>query len=133
MRQWLAAMVAGLLLAAAGVSALLLLDNGSATVATDPGSATRQAMATDDEDERAEDRGHGPPPWAHGLAKLKMKHHGPAKAAKPWKALSPDQRHDLMERLSREHAAGMKAFATCVKAGRDDCEKPLPPGQAKRR
>ena len=133
MRQWLAAMVAGLLLAAAGASALLLLDNDSTAVATDPGSAGRQAVAADDEDERAGDRGHGPPPWAHGLAKLKVKHHEPAKASKPWKALSPDQRHDLMVRLSREHAAGMKAFSTCVKAGRDGCEKPLPPGQAKRR
>lgn len=128
-KRWLGAMVAGLLLAAAGGSALLLLDNGSTAVATDSGSSARQApVAGDQDEERDEDRGHGPPPWAHSHAKAM--HHGSGKA---WKALSPGQRHNLMKRLSREHADGMKAFVDCVKAGRSDCEKPLPPGLAKRR
>ena len=37
-----------------------------------------------------------------------------------------------MKRLTTQHAKGMKAFGACVKAGRSDCEKPLPPGLAKR-
>jgi hypothetical protein len=38
-----------------------------------------------------------------------------------------------MQRLARRHAAGMRAWAACTAAGRDGCEKPLPPGLAKRR
>ncbi len=46
--------------------------------------------------------------------------------------LTPAQRSALMERLATEHAQGMKAFGKCVAAGRTGCEKPLPPGHAKR-
>ena len=42
------------------------------------------------------------------------------------------QRKATMDRLVHEHAAGMKKFSACVEAGRRDCEKPLPPGLAKR-
>ncbi len=80
-----------------------------------------------DDDERAETGETGPPPWAHGHAGKQG--HGPGAA---WKALSPTQRSDLMKRLTTRHAQGMKAFGACVKAGRSDCEKPLPPGLAKR-
>jgi hypothetical protein len=50
-----------------------------------------------------------------------------------WKKLSPTQKADTMQRLSREHARGMRAWAACKAAGRDDCVRPMPPGHAKRR
>lgn len=124
-KSWLAVLVAGAVLAAAAVSALFLLGNGGAAVATDHAAATH-ASAGDDGD-RAETGETGPPPWAHGHAGKQG--HGPGAA---WKALSPTQRGDLMKRLTTQHAKGMKAFGACVKAGRSDCEKPLPPGLAKR-
>ena len=37
-----------------------------------------------------------------------------------------------MAKLVRAHEIGMKKFAACRAAGRDDCVKPLPPGLAKR-
>ncbi len=37
-----------------------------------------------------------------------------------------------MATLVKEHEQGMKAFAACRDAGGDDCEKPLPPGLAKK-
>ena len=37
-----------------------------------------------------------------------------------------------MAKLVRAHEIGMKKFAACRAAGRDDCVKPLPPGHAKR-
>jgi hypothetical protein len=70
---------------------------------------------------------HGPPPWAHGHGAK-----GQDKSLASWKAMSGAQRAATMDRLVREHAAGMKKFSACVQAGRRDCEKPLPPGLAKR-
>jgi len=130
-KRWLALMVAGLILAAAGGSALLLSGDGSAAAANDPGSSDSHQAPTDEdglEEEREGHRGFGPPPWAHSSSTTKD--HGPGRA---WKGLTPAQRADLMRRLSRDHADGMKAFGDCVQAGRSDCEKPLPPGHAKRR
>lgn len=128
-KRWLTAMVAGLILATAAGSGLVLLGTGPAAEATDPGTVARQfGSGAADDKERDADRGHGPPLWSYGHAK--MSHHGPGKL---WKVLSPGQRHDLMKRLSRAHAEGRKAFADCVQAGRSECEKPLPPGLAKRR
>ena len=49
-----------------------------------------------------------------------------------WKALSPSERASLMAKLVRAHEIGMRKFAACRAAGRDDCVKPLPPGLAKR-
>ena len=78
-------------------------------------------------------RGYGPPSWAHG-------HGDHDKAAKQqwkdaWRALSPTERKQRMRSLAAEHEAGMKEFSACVKAAkgqRGDCEKPIPPGQAKK-
>lgn len=57
-------------------------------------------------------------------------HRGPDAA---WKKLTPAEKAKKMATLSREHADGMKKWADCLAAGRDDCERPLPPGLAKRR
>jgi hypothetical protein len=50
-----------------------------------------------------------------------------------WKSLGPAQKADLMKKLTREHADGMRAWDACKAAGRDDCVRPVPPGHAKRR
>lgn len=133
-KRWLAVLVAGLVLAAGAVSALVVLGDGTAAVATDAADHGSDKGAEKDADKSAEkeardgdDRDTGPPPWAHGHKELKS--HGPGAA---WKALSSAQRSALMERLATEHAQGMKAFGRCVAAGRTGCEKPLPPGHAKR-
>ena len=49
-----------------------------------------------------------------------------------WKKLAPAERRELMSGLVREHKAGMADFQACKRAGGTDCEKPLPPGQAKK-
>ncbi len=59
------------------------------------------------------------------------------KQAKPdkqdgWKKLAPTERHELMSGPVREHKTGMADFQACKRAGGTDCEKPLPPGQAKK-
>jgi nitrogen fixation-related uncharacterized protein len=75
-----------------------------------------------------EDRGHGPPFWAHG------QHAKPDKgAANAWQELTPQERSTLMRTLAREHRKCMLAGDECVAAPRDVCDHPLPPGLAKRR
>jgi hypothetical protein len=125
-RTRLTALTSALLLAAAiAVPAFRLAltsdETASATVSV-PTSA-------DDEQAEGDDEGDGPPSWANAGGQGKS-----AKAAgkQAWKRLTKAERHDLMTRLVREHKAGMKAFEACAEAGRDDCEKPLPPGQAKK-
>jgi hypothetical protein len=49
-----------------------------------------------------------------------------------WKALAPAEKRELMSGLVREHKAGMADFQECRKASGTDCEKPLPPGLAKK-
>ena len=78
----------------------------------------------DDDEREASDQGHGPPSWANAG--------GRATGKEAWKRLPPDERRDLMARLVSEHRDGMRAFEECAQAGRDDCEKPLPPGLAKK-
>ena len=125
-KRWVAVLVAGLVLAAGAVSALVVLGDGTAAVATDAADHGSDKGA-EKEARDGDDRDTGPPPWAHGHKELKS--HGPGEA---WKALTPAQRSALMERLATEHAQGMRAFGRCVAAGRTGCEKPLPPGHAKR-
>jgi hypothetical protein len=103
-----------------------------------PGPAAAQA-AHDDEGAEGDTRsdrgrqaavGHGPPPWAQGPAG----HAAGDKRAwhSGWIAMSPREREQTMERLAQEHASGMRSWAQCVADGRDDCEKPMPPGLAKK-
>ena len=58
------------------------------------------------------------------------KRRGPGSA---FQDLTPAEKAKKMAELSREHAEGMEKWADCVAAGKDDCERPLPPGLAKRR
>ena len=105
-------------------------DGQAAVAAADPGDVAEADESSTDDDQDADpaaERG-GPPPWAHSAAKGKHAKHG----LDAWKRLTPAQREALMTRLTREHSAGMKAYGACRADGRTDCEKPLPPGLAKR-
>ena len=135
----MSAFVAASLLAVAALAvpvvSALWHDSGTqggeaAVAAADPGDvAEADESSTDDDQDAGPDaeRG-GPPPWAHSAAKGKHAKQG----LDAWKRLTPAQREALMTRLTREHAAGMKAYSACRAEGRADCEKPLPPGLAKR-
>ena len=72
--------------------------------------------------------GSGPPPWAQAATKMR---HQPAPPAKP--KLAAGEHAELMRVLTRRHRVGMQQWSRCRSAGRDECEKPLPPGLAKRR
>jgi hypothetical protein len=71
-------------------------------------------------------QGHGPPSWAHATGD------GGKGSLDAWKELTPRQRAKKMAVLTRAHTAGMKKWAKCTAAGRNDCVRPLPPGLAKR-
>jgi hypothetical protein len=105
-------------------------DGQAAVAAADPGDVAEADESSTDDDQDADtaaERG-GPPPWAHSAAQGKKAKHG----LDAWKRLTPAQKEALMTRLTREHAAGMKAYSACRADGRKDCKKPLPPGLAKR-
>ena len=135
----MSALVAATLLAVAALAVPVIgafwHDSGgqggqAAVAAADPGDVDEADESSTDDDQDADpaaERG-GPPPWAHSAAKGKGAKHG----LDAWKRLTPAQREALMTRLTREHAAGMKAYSACRADGRKDCEKPLPPGLAKR-
>ena len=76
---------------------------------------------------------HGPPRWAHGHGANGHGARKPGKAAlEAWKNLTPAQKAKRMAELARVHADGMERWADCVAAGRTGCERPVPPGLAKR-
>lgn len=129
MRRWIPV--------AALVAVALVVGLVTLAVRDTPASVSQPvaAAATDDpsaEGERGRGEGHGPPPWAGGAqdkADRKQSH-------KAWhdavKDMTPKQRERTMTRLADEHKDGMRAWARCVADGRDDCEKPMPPGLAKK-
>jgi hypothetical protein len=91
--------------------------------------AVPMVNAADDPGDTGQDKERGgPPPWAHSVGAGKKDKSG----LDAWKQLGPAQREVLMARLTREHSDGMKAYGACRDDGRADCEKPLPPGLAKR-
>jgi Spy/CpxP family protein refolding chaperone len=97
--------------------------------ADDPGKpAGSDESPADDQDAGPAAERNGPPPWARSVTKDKHDERGLAS----WKRLTPEQREDLMTRLARDHRAGMKAYRACRSDGHPNCEKPLPPGLAKR-
>jgi hypothetical protein len=129
------AMVAAVVLVAlpgvAAGTALMSRAPDVPTPAAAAGSDDQTEESSDDDSEKGDKtrRGYGPPSWARQGHPGK----GTRSAWKDaWRDLSPAQRSDLMEKLAREHADGMKAFGACVEAARSECEKPLPPGHAKR-
>lgn len=135
-RIWVTALVSGLLVAVPTTTTVLALAAQESPPAAD---ARSMAPATSKALEHHENTGFGPPPWAHA-GKGKDERRG--KAAQSWKddwrALTPAQRTERMAALSQAHEEGMRTWARCARAAgtdsakRRDCEKPLPPGQAKK-
>jgi hypothetical protein len=102
----------------------------TATADDDPDDQTEsdEQRVAKGKDHDARGHRHGPPRWAQGHGAKK-----PGKAAlEAWKKLTPAQKAKRMAELARVHADGMERWADCVAAGRADCERPLPPGLAKR-
>jgi hypothetical protein len=75
---------------------------------------------------------HGPPAWAHRKGP-KLDKSQRDEMREEWKALTPEERRTLMDKLIREHMGAMREWRKCLDAGRDDCELPFPPGLAKLR
>lgn len=89
--------------------------------------------------ERRDHDGLGPPPWANAGGRLGAQRGKAAQSWKDdWRALTPAQRTQKMGTLSRAHEDGMRKWTRCVRAAGTDtakrraCEKPLPPGLAKK-
>lgn len=102
-------------------------------------TAAAAARATDDRDQGdGEESGHGPPPWAHSNKAAAIDHGKNAAWKEAWRQLTAAQRARKMTVLADAHAAGMRTWKRCVDAAADDetkraaCEKPLPPGLAKK-
>jgi len=134
MRTWLVAAVAVGVLLVAGPPVLALVQATDDIGARHTGSATAQPVVRDGP-EQSQGKGDGqgwrrhhrdaPPPWASHPR-------GPRAQAPVWHDLTPKQRAGKMARLAQRHATAMRKWAACVRAGRTDCERPLPPGLAKR-
>lgn len=133
MKRWLSAAVAVLVTVA-------LVWLGAGFSGDEPATVPAAAAADDDDAEGTEEpsdrgreasAGHGPPAWAEGAGGGDAPGHDRA-WHEAWKAMTPTQREQTMARFAEEHASGMRAWAQCVSEGRDDCEKPLPPGMAKK-
>jgi hypothetical protein len=153
MSKWIVSAVVAAVLLIAGLPTLAVtMTHGGPSTARSSAAAADDAPdvpddrdeADDSSDEKADGPGedapekvnskaksHVKPPWAGGR-------HGKDRAAKDawkkqWQKLSPEQRARKSAQLARDHAEGMKRWKACVAAGRDDCEKPWPPGLAKKR
>jgi hypothetical protein len=133
LKTWMVAAIAVAVLLVAGLPALAV------TLASRDGDDSSQDHRPGDGHGLGKGQGNG---QGHGLGKHLDKkdrkalkgwmeeQRGPGSA---WKSLTPAQKAKKMAELSREHADAMKKWADCVAAGQDECERPLPPGLAKRR
>jgi hypothetical protein len=88
------------------------------------GSVPTQPVVENDPDQHSHHK-DGPPPWASHPR-------GPRAQVPGWRDLTPEQRARKMARLAQRHATAMRKWAACVRAGRTDCVRPVPPGLAKR-
>lgn len=136
MKRWLVpALVAAVILALGVFAAVSSKESDDSDDTRNTASNSRKHQDGKHSDNRGgrvkadrEDMGNGPPSWAHS------KKGKPDKAAREeWRELTPGQRRALIDELIREHAEGMKEWRECVLDERDDCERPFPPGLAKRR
>lgn len=132
---WVKSLGSSLLVCVLTAAAVLALSGGGSPP---NGAATVLVPAAETEDAQDEGGGLGPPPWAkagtHGGDQ--RKHDQSWKDA--WRALTPAQRAERMASLARAHEDGMRKWSECVRASGTDtterraCEKPLPPGLAKK-
>jgi len=124
--------VGGLVVCVLAAAAVLLLG----TPDPSPASASN-ALTRVDDDEHDEGPGFGPPSWSHagGRGQVTGERHAWQEV---WQALTPAQRSRTMAALARAHEEGMHAWNRCVRDAAGDraqaqaCEKPLPPGLAKK-
>ena len=111
---------------------------GPTRTADDDQTEGDEQHAAKGKDHDAHAHRHGPPRWAHGHGANGHGANGhgarqPGKAAlEAWEKLTPAQKAKRMAELARVHADGMERWADCVAAGRTGCERPVPPGLAKR-
>lgn len=133
MVRWLSAGVGvGLAMALMWLGADLSGDDQAGRPVAAAGQDTDTSGDVEDPGDRGREWGlsHGPPPW------VKAPGGGHASDGRVWRsawgAMSPRERERIMSRFAEAHAAGMRSWARCVSDGSDDCEKPLPPGLAKK-
>lgn len=131
------ALAAGLL--AAVLAATTVLAVGSTQDAQPAAGALAVAQGNATPDERADRDGLGPPPWANAGGGPDARRGKAAQSWKDdWRALTPAQKTQKMTALARAHEEGMRTWNRCVRAAgndtaeRRDCQKPLPPGLAKK-
>jgi len=128
MRTWLVAAVAVVALLVAGRPVLALVQASDDLGGTRAGPVPTQPVVENSPGRTPGWRSHhrdGPPPWASHPR-------GPRAQVPGWRDLTPQQRARKMARLAHRHAAAMRTWAACVRAGRTDCVRPRPPGLAKR-
>ena len=131
------ALVSGLL--AAVPTATTVLAVGSGQDSQPAADALVMARGSATLVEQRDHDGLGPPPWANAGGRLGAQHGKATQSWKDdWRALTPAQRAQKMTALSRAHEQGMRKWTRCVRAAGTDtakrraCEKPLPPGLAKK-
>jgi hypothetical protein len=150
MRRWVPSLIGTTLVGGVLTAVVLIAPNASSLASGSPSGTARttdsaDADSADGTDEKADTnenhgRALGPPSWANAHGR-----HG--NGSKPsqandwkdaWQQLTPAQRSNKMASLAKAHADGMRAWGDCVAgAGKsmvnlEKCEKPLPPGLAKR-
>jgi hypothetical protein len=132
----------------AGICAMGLLGGLSTAVTALASSQSRMtvpslAQAADEpkSNEAKDSHGEGlgpPPPWARGVGTDAKARGKDSSWKQAWRELTPAQREEKMTALAKEHSDGMARWEQCVAAAGEDrqkraeCEKPLPPGLAKR-
>jgi hypothetical protein len=111
-----------------------------AGASAEPGDTDVDADDKSDRKQQTGGRGFGPPPWAHWQGRQGQGGEDGAGASwkDAWRKLTPAQRARKMATLAKTHTEGMRKWADCITAAGNDpakraaCEKPLPPGLAKR-
>jgi len=125
----------GGLLACVLTATVLTLETRDSPPAAD---ATVLARAGAEGAGRDENGGLGPPPWANAGGVGAQRDKAMDSWKDDWRALTPAQRTQKMASLARVHEDGMRNWSQCVRAAGTDaekrraCEKPLPPGLAKK-
>ena len=131
---WVTGLGSGLLacVLTATVLTLQTLDSPPAADATVLARADAEGAGRD------ENGGLGPPPWANAGGVGAQRNKAMDSWKDDWRALTPAQRTQKMASLARVHEDGMRNWRRCVRAAGTDaekrraCEKPLPPGLAKK-
>lgn len=134
-RTWLKSLGSGLLLCVLTIVTVLTLNTQDSSPTAD---ATVLARAGAEDPRQDEKGGPGPPPWASAGGANAKRGNATDSWKDDWRALTPAQKTQTMASLARAHEDGMRNWTLCVRAAGTDaekrrtCEKPLPPGLAKK-